>query len=719
LTESNWENFFLCPDLNKSWQIFRDIFTHTLDKVAPVKEIKPKQRTEPWMTSEILDKIRQRDQLCHTFRKFRKAEDFKSFTRMRNLVQRMCRTAKADYFDNQIEENKCNPKKLWNQFKKLGYQHEVKSDSNIVLKIDGENCHDNNSIANHFNSYFTTVASKLVEKLPVAKGLYSVFSSLFENFYRQKSPSLCKLNLSHVSENFVYKELCSLNTSKSTGLDDIPARFLKDAAPVVKLPITFLINMSISEGKVPDDLKFAKVKPIFKKKDRLMPENYRPISILSIVSKILEKAVFIQLEQHLKRNNLMYEFQSGFRNSFSTDSCLIHLVDHVRTQTANGLYTGMVLLDLQKAFDTVDHSILCDKLSAIGVDSVPWFESYLTNRKQLVNVNGVCSDVQNVTCGVPQGSVLGPLLFLIYVNDLKISIDSECKVLIYADDTCILFSHNNPKVIAQKLSKMLESCHDWLVDNKLSLHLGKTESILFGSKRKLRNITESDFSISCYGDKIASTTNVKYLGITLDNLLHGEHIVSSIIKKANQRLKFLYRNNSALSLQSRKTLCVALIQCHFDYACSCWYEGLSKALKHKLQVTQNKVIRFILGLNNRHSLTFHEFHRLGFLNISNRVKQLRLNHVFNIFHDVSPGYLKQGFTRGSLKYITRSSHYNFRIPMIKGIESSTFFYSGVKDWNSLPNPIKETSNKTAFKKAVKQFLMDLSESDYKSDYVYY
>ena len=185
-----------------------------------------------------------------------------------------------------------------------------------------------------------------------------------------------------MSEEFIYKELCQLNTGKSAGLDGIPERFLKDAAKVLKIPITLIINLSISSHTVADDMKLAKVKPLFKKNDRLKPENYRPVSILSIASKLLEKAIYKQLEFFLVENNLLYEFQSGFRKSYSTDSCLIHLVDYIKLQTAKGLFTGMVLLDLQKAFDTVDHEILCQKLEVLGVHSIEWFRSYLTNRKQ-------------------------------------------------------------------------------------------------------------------------------------------------------------------------------------------------------------------------------------------------------------------------------------------------------------------------------------------------
>lgn len=215
----------------------------------------------------------------------------------------------------------------------------------------------------------------------------------------------------------------------------------------------------------------------------------------------------------------------------------------------------MILLDLQKAFDTVDHLILCEKLRAMGVCSVDWFKSYLSGRNQFVQVNDTYSDSSLITCGVPQGSILGPLLFLWYVNDMGISISSECKLLLYADDSAILFSHTDPDVISKKLSSELESCGKWLVDNKLSLHLGKTECILFGSRRKLRKI--QNFGVECNGHSIKAQTSVKYLGVNLDNFLSGETIANGIIQKVNSRLKLLYRQCSLLNETTRKSLCSA------------------------------------------------------------------------------------------------------------------------------------------------------------------
>ena len=298
----------------------------------------------------------------------------------------------------------------------------------------------------------------------------------------------------------------------------------------------------------------------------------------------------------------------------------------------------------------------------MGIKSTKWFESYLSNRSQLVNVGKINSDTAAVTCGVPEGSIFGPLLFLCYVNDMVISIDPDCKLLLYADDSSILFSHRNPDQIANKLGKVLESCSDWLVDNKLSLHLSKTECILFGSKRKLNKV--KDFKVACYDHKIEPITSVKYLSLNIDNFLSGELVVNNILSKVNARLKFMYRHGNRLSLRTRKNFCSVLILCHFDYSCSSWHDGLTKGLKRKLQIAQNKVVRFINSLGPRTRITADILAELNLLNVETWVKQLRLNYVHKIFYNLCPTHLKEDFVQLNAVHLhdTRSSRYNFLVP---------------------------------------------------------
>ena len=705
LSSADWSTVY-CSDVNQSWCNFKTIFLQILDAVAPIKEIRLKNRTEPWMNNEILENIRHRDYLLYTFKKDRSNRNmYKEFCQLRNKIQRDVRMAKAEYFSSKIEENKNDSKKLWQQLKTLGYSNKTKGETKVVLDTDGEMCFDSNRVANYINEFYTSIASSLVNKLPPAKNIFSTESDVFKEHYKSKNVCTNAFKLSPVTIDFVYKELLKLKSNKSTGPDGIPAKFLKDGAVVIKDHITFIINLSITSNSIPTDMKFARVRPLFKKNSRSDVGNYRPVSIVSVVSKILEKAVYNQLEEYLSEKNLIYSLQSGFRGSYSTDTCLIYLTDYIRSQMAAGKYTGMVLLDLQKAFDTVDHEILCSKLQAMGIhfDSVKWFKSYLSNRQQVVSVNQVESKPMDVTCGVPQGSILGPLLFLCYVNDMPTSVN--CNLLLYADDSALFTSHKDPKIISDVLSRELESCRQWLIDNKLSLHLGKTESILFGSQHKLSRVDK--FEVSCDGKIINPTNSVKYLGITLDENLKGESIAKSVVKKASGRLSFLYRQGHFLNQRTRQTLCTALIQCHFDYCCSSWFSSLSAKWKHKLQVMQNKIIRFILKLEPRSHIGREKFEKLGMLKVEDRIKQLKLNHVFKIYHDEAPEYLISHFRKFSNihRYSTRGSSTNFILPKVKGQACNSFFFTGIKEWNLLPNHVKTSKTHVQFKKAVKSHFL--------------
>ena len=227
------------------------------------------------------------------------------------------------------------------------------------------------------------------------------------------------------------------------------------------------MNLSILSEVVPSGFKQARVLPLFKKGSKLHPGNYRPVSVLSVLSKILERAVHVQLSEYLCKRNLMYEHQSGFRGAYSTETCLLGLTDYIKGEMGRGNLVGLVLMDLQKAFDTVNHGIILDKLSSMGVASTSWFKSYLSGRSQCVEVDGERSYFESITCGVPQGSILGPLLFLVYVNDMHLSVG--CHLSLYADDSALIFSHRDPSIIAEKLSTELSHCRDWLIENKLSL----------------------------------------------------------------------------------------------------------------------------------------------------------------------------------------------------------------------------------------------------------
>ena len=401
-------------------------------------------------------------------------------------------------------------------------------------------------------------------------------------------------------------------------------------------PISTLCNLSISQGVFPNTCKVAKLKPIFRKGKKTDLSNYRPISLLPSVSKIIERVIHDQTNAFLSDEDILYEYESSFRGNHSTNLGLPFLTDKVLKGFGKGLLTGIILTDLQKALDTTDHEILLQKLKAIKFSetTMKWFKSYLPERIFLVNIENKLSDFGKISCGVQQGSILGPLLFLIYVNEMPQAVTST--LLLHADDSCILYQHKDLVQIEKRLSEDFENLCDWFLDNKLSIHFGedKTKSILFASKRRAKNIRQLDIK---YNDiNIKQHSEVTYLGCVLDLSMSGEPMALKVINKINGKLKFLYRKNRFLSLELRRMPCNALIQPHFDYACPAWYPNFTEKTKKKIQIMQNKCIRFCLRLDKIHHIFEEDFRLINWLPTSKRVDQCINTITFKFVNNTCP-----------------------------------------------------------------------------------
>ena len=439
----------------------------------------------------------------------------------------------------------------------------------------------------------------------------------------------------------------------------------------------------------------------------------------SIITTI-ERIIHNQTQEFLDKNNILYKYQSGFRKHHSTDTCLSYLTDKVKIGFEEGLLTGMVLIDLQKAFDTIDHSILLEKMSCLGFagKTIAWFTSYLTNRSFIVNVGKESSSPSKLSCGVPQGSILGPLLFLLYVNDMPQAVNSE--LLLYADDTCLIYMGKNIQKIEEQLNSDFTSLCEWFIDNKLSVHFGeeKTKSILFGTKRQLKD--QRDLNLK-YGDiEIKQYCRVTYLGCILDNILSGEHMAAKVLNTVNNRLKFLYRKQKFLSLSLRRLLCNALIQPHFDYACVAWYPLLNKRQSKRIQIAQNKCIRYCLNLDNKAHIGTNEFLKINWLPTKKRVEQCICANVFKFFNQMSPQYTAEIFHPSSSVHNTRRATQKLDIPFRKScIGQKTLSYIGPKIWNNLPAQIKLSKSVNTFKHDIKKSFFDDLQKQNDDIFFYY
>ena len=388
-----------------------------------------------------------------------------------------------------------------------------------------------------------------------------------------------------------------MDPGKSAGLDNIDGKLFKLAAPVITLPLTHIFNLTLSTCTIPQAWKMAKVIPIFKAGNRKVLNKYRPISILPLVSKIIEKAVHSQLLPYLTSNDLLSPNQSGFRPGYSTLAAVAHAHDNWLHHINNGNLIGSLFIDLQKAFDTVNHGILLRKLSVYGLSplAVDWLTSYLSGRTQQVCFKSKLSLVSPITSGIPQGSILGPLLFSLYINDLPKCLD-HCNIDMYADDTIIYYGDKNTNLIENKLNSDLLNLTKWLQVNKLILNPQKTEVMLIGTAQKLKKSNPLDIFIS--GQKIKQVDCHKHLGVLMDSRLNFSEHVNKVCNKLNSSISLLARTRKFVNQPTAFSLYNALILPHIDYCCMVW--GAKRTLVSKIQ--KLKIEHFAL------SLSFHPSH---------------------------------------------------------------------------------------------------------------
>ena len=297
------------------------------------------------------------------------------------------------------------------------------------LKTDsGETLTNTSEIANYINRHFAAIGPNLASKISTDEDNVSP-----EQFLTKTDPGFY---FKGVDSSRVLKLLNGVKIAKATGIDKISNRILKIAAPIIYKSLTDIFNLSIASNVFPSDWKVAKVSPVFKSGDQSDANNYRPISVLPTIARVFERLIFEQLYSYFNENKLLYSYQSGFRSLHSTVTALLDIINEWSSNIDKGMINGVLFLDLKKAFDTVDHEILIRKLEYYGVEStaIEWFRSYLSNRQQVCYVDGVTSSLEYVTCGVPQGSIQGPLLFLVYVNDIAKCLDYGVARL-FADDT--------------------------------------------------------------------------------------------------------------------------------------------------------------------------------------------------------------------------------------------------------------------------------------------
>ena len=344
--------------------------------------------------------------------------------------------------------------------------------------------------------------------------------------------------------------------------------------------------MSFSTGEFPSVLKIAKVISIHKNQSRVDYTNYRPISFLSNIENFIEKLIYKRPFNFLDINNLIYLFQFGFRPKYSTNHALINFTESITQSLDEGSFDCGIFVDLQKTFDSVDHKILLHKLEYYEIRGIckDWFKFYLSDRKQFVSINGYNSDLMPADCGVPQGAVLGPLLFLIYINDLHKAIQ-YCKVHHFADDTNLFHTSKSVKNLNKQINRDMKHLSNWLSANKISLNVEKTELVIFKSPRK---VLLDEIKIKLSGKRLYPSNSVKYLGIKIDRFLHWHDQVNSIAVKLNRANALLLKIRNYVNTETLRNIYFAIFDSHLSYSCIVWAQNINTV--RRLIVLQKKAL---------------------------------------------------------------------------------------------------------------------------------
>ena len=553
-------------EISEAYTDFIKTLNSTIDRYVPEEEvIIPAKHVirDDWMTKGLMKSSYTVSKLYKKCSKKPKDDPaHQTYIQYRNMYNNLKRTAKKRYYEERFNQFKYDIKNTWKLLNKLIGQSKNRTPDAKTFKHNETNIEAPCDIANAFCSYFTNIGPNLANNMTTPDNNYNHY---LRNKRRENPNSIF---LFPTDANEIYKTIISLKPKKSSGYDNLNTKMLKNLEEELAFPLSLLINRSFSEGVVPDLLKIAKVIPVYKSKENDVLSNYRPISLLPSLSKVYEKVMYKRLYNFLETHNILYQSQYGFRKKHSTIHAVTEFVSNTTQALDNKQSTIAVFLDLSKAFDTIDHNILLTKLKFYGIRGIAhkWFTSYLSNTKQYVHYNTFNSDNMAITCGVPQGSVLGPLLFLIYVNDLADNLLTS-KGMLFADDTTLYQSNLKLNDLYSDMSLELYNLSDWFLANKLSLNIAKSNFILFSKKRNIGN----SFNTIKFGDvEIERKTVLKFLGMYIDeNLTWAYHIKTCKCKIASS-LYAINRIKHIIPESYLRTLYFSLVHPDLTYGLSLW-----------------------------------------------------------------------------------------------------------------------------------------------------
>ena len=691
LSDVNWGLVLSSNNVQVAYDNFELIFKALFCKHFPVKrKFITSTKKLNFLNDDIKSQIKVKNRLARLYYRYPLTYGTE-YRKVRNKLTNSIRKSKKEYFNKKFRENSGDAGGTWKVINSILKHNKNKCNDRLnEIIIDNEHFNTPKEIAEKFNEHFSSIGSKLANDLPGSPVHFSQFLG----------PEVrSEFSFLPVSSQKIRSVINSFKEC-SAGIDEIPMKVIKLSVDLLIEPLMHIFNLSLQNGTMPSQLKISKVTPVYKNGKTNNVNNYRPIAILSSIGKIIEKIVTEQLYDYFETNNLLNSSQHGFRRGRSTETALCDLTNDIYSAFDNKLSTVAVFLDLSKAFDTVDHNVLIEKLRHCGVrgSALMWFTDYLNDRKQCVKFNEEISTFKEIKTSVPQGSSLGPLLFIIYINDI-INCSKLLKFCIYADDSVIYLSGKNASSVIQIVNDQLFHLNNWLLANKLTLNLSKTHFMIFNGRG--REMTNEQVLIS--NKTIERVEETKLLGITISHNLNWTKHIRNTTLKINKLNGILYLTRNLLNVLTLKQIYLTLINPHLTYCNIIWGQDFSSHLR-PLIITQKRAIRTIT-FSSKYTHTAPLFSSLNILNLYQTNKLTCAIFVFKTLNNLIDSNIEFNFS-ANVHNINLRDPLRLRPPQaLTSRRQRSIAYHGCRVWNDLPLEIRTLPTLLSFKKRLKESLV--------------